>query len=141
MIYFNIWCASKEYLRKFHSINWPKHYLLTIIKLMKILSSRAKIEENYLISNYTSTSSVVTSNSNDGIRVEVIDSVYQFRTDMKIPKLGLMMVGWGGNNGTTITGGILANKHNITWEDKKGIHEPNFLGSVTQASTMKIACT
>ena len=51
------------------------------------------------------------------------------------------MVGWGGNNGTTITGGILANKHNITWEDKKGIHEPNFLGSVTQASTMKIACT
>ncbi len=108
---------------------------------MKIISSKAKIEDNYLISNYTSSTSVVTNNSNDGIRVEVIDNVYQFRTDVKVPKLGLMMVGWGGNNGTTITGGILANKHNITWEDKKGVHEPNFLGSVTQAASLKIACT
>lgn len=52
-----------------------------------------------------------------------------------------MMVGLGGNNGTTITGGILANKYGITWTDKKGEHSPNFLGSVTQSSTMKIACT
>jgi len=29
---------------------------------------------------------------------------------LNIPKLGLMMVGIGGNNGTTLTSGILANK-------------------------------
>jgi myo-inositol-1-phosphate synthase len=52
-----------------------------------------------------------------------------------------MMVGLGGNNGTTIAGGLLANKHKLTWTDKKGEHTPNFLGSVTQSSTMKIACT
>lgn len=108
---------------------------------MKIISSRAKIEDNHLVSSYTSSTSVITSNSNDGIRVEVIDNVYEFKTDLKIPKLGLMMVGWGGNNGTTITGGILANKMKITWEDKKGVHEPNFLGSLTQSSSLKIACT
>ena len=51
------------------------------------------------------------------------------------------MVGLGGNNGTTIAGGLLANKHKLTWIDKKGEHTPNFLGSVTQSSTMKIACT
>jgi len=39
---------------------------------------------------------------------------------MKAPKTGVMLVGWGGNNGTTFTGGILANKHNITWHNKKG---------------------
>ncbi len=30
------------------------------------------------------------------------------------------MVGFGGNNGSTILGGILANKHRITWMNKKG---------------------
>lgn len=108
---------------------------------MKILTSRAKIEDNHLISNYTNSTSVVTSTLNDGIQIDVVDKTYQFKTDMKVPKLGLMMVGWGGNNGTTITGGFFANKFNIAWEDKKRIHSPNFLGSVTQSSTMKIACT
>ena len=32
---------------------------------------------------------------------------------MKVTKLGIMLVGWGGNNGTTFTGGLLANKHGI----------------------------
>lgn len=42
------------------------------------------------------------------------------KTARKVPKLGLMMVGWGGNNGTTVTAGLLANKHNISWETKVG---------------------
>lgn len=32
-----------------------------------------------------------------------------------------MLVGWGGNNGTTVTAGILANKFNIQWNTKKGL--------------------
>ena len=43
---------------------------------------------------------------------------YQFRTKRKVPKLGLMLVGWGGNNGSTCTAGILANKVEIEWETK-----------------------
>jgi len=38
---------------------------------------------------------------------------------MKVPKLGVMLVGWGGNNGTTFTGGLLANQHKITWNTKE----------------------
>lgn len=63
---------------------------------------------------------------------------YTFKTHMKIPKLGIMLVGLGGNNGTTFTAGILANKHNITWNTKHGIQKPNFYGSITQASVTKI---
>ena len=47
-------------------------------------------------------------------------------------------LGWGGNNGTTITAGILANKHKMTWETKEGKHEADFVGSLTQASTVRI---
>jgi myo-inositol-1-phosphate synthase len=49
-----------------------------------------------------------------------------------------MLVGWGGNNGSTVTAGMLANKHNITWQTKEGEQTPNYFGSVTQASSIKL---
>lgn len=63
---------------------------------------------------------------------------YEFVTDKRVPKLGVMLVGWGGNNGTTVTAGVLANKFNITWQTKTGLQKPNYYGSLTQASTMRV---
>ncbi|KAL4426816.1 hypothetical protein ABPG77_006602 [Micractinium sp. CCAP 211/92] len=63
---------------------------------------------------------------------------YTFKTDTRVPKLGVMLVGWGGNNGTTVTGGILANKHGITWMTKDGLKKPNYFGSLTHAATVRI---
>jgi len=48
----------------------------------------------------------------------------------------VLLVGWGGNNGCTVTAGILANRLGITWQDKDGIHRPDYFGSLTQASTL-----
>ncbi|CAG7911598.1 unnamed protein product [Brassica rapa] len=31
---------------------------------------------------------------------------YEFKTDTHVPKLGVMLVGWGGNNGSTLTSSI-----------------------------------
>ena len=59
---------------------------------------------------------------------------------MNVPKTGVMLVGWGGNNGTTITAGILANKQKLKWNDKKGEKDSNWYGSITQCSTVKIGC-
>lgn len=53
-------------------------------------------------------------------------SVLQIRTERKVPKLGVMLVGWGGNNGSTVTAAILANKHQISWQTKDGLKEPNW---------------
>jgi myo-inositol-1-phosphate synthase len=33
-----------------------------------------------------------------------------------------MLVGWGGNNGSTVTGAIIANRDNLTWM-RKGTKE------------------
>ena len=49
-----------------------------------------------------------------------------------------MMVGWGGNNGSTLTGGILANKHGLTWMTRSGLQTPNYFGSLTQAATCRV---
>jgi myo-inositol-1-phosphate synthase len=35
---------------------------------------------------------------------------YNFRTTTTVPKLGVMLVGWGGNNGSTLTAGVIANR-------------------------------
>lgn len=59
-------------------------------------------------------------------------------TESKVPKLGVMLVGLGGNNGTTFTAGILANKKKTTWESRTGTHEANFYGSFTQSATTHV---
>mmetsp|Transcript_10632 Transcript_10632/g.19172 ORF Transcript_10632/g.19172 Transcript_10632/m.19172 type:complete len:523 (-) Transcript_10632:1989-3557(-) len=78
-------------------------------------------------------------------QVEVIDheavvvpkeQKWNFRTERNVPKLGVMLVGWGGNNGTTVTAGILANREGITWRTKEGVAHPNYYGSVVMASTV-----
>lgn len=63
---------------------------------------------------------------------------YTFRTQRKVPRVGMMLVGWGGNNGSTVTAGIIANKKNITWRTKEGVRKPNYWGSVTQTSTVRV---
>lgn len=70
--------------------------------------------------------------------VKPVSETYEFRTQRTVPKLGVMLVGWGGNNGTTLTAGILANKHGITWMTKDGLRKPNYWGSLTQASTVRV---
>jgi myo-inositol-1-phosphate synthase len=61
-----------------------------------------------------------------------------FRTKRKVPKAGVMLVGWGGNNGTTVTAGIIANKHGISWHTKEGVRNPDYFGSLTQSTTIRV---
>ncbi|KAI0315166.1 hypothetical protein OF83DRAFT_1174085 [Amylostereum chailletii] len=63
---------------------------------------------------------------------------FEFRTARKVPKTGLMLVGMGGNNGTTLVATILANRHNISWHNKSSIQSPNYIGSLLRASTVRL---
>ncbi|XP_064457877.1 inositol-3-phosphate synthase 1-A-like [Ornithodoros turicata] len=79
--------------------------------------------------------------------VKVEDKVYRvrprdvrmtFRTKRRVPKLGVMLVGWGGNNGSTVTAAVLANKMNLSWRTKEKVQKANYYGSITQASTVNL---
>jgi myo-inositol-1-phosphate synthase len=79
------------------------------------------------------------SSAGDGkIIVRPETKLLTFKTSKKVPKLGVMLVGWGGNNGSTITASILANKQSISWETRRGIQKPNWYGSIMMASTIRI---
>jgi len=66
------------------------------------------------------------------------ETIYDFKVDRKIPKTGVMLVGWGGNNGTTVTAGIIANRRGLVWETREGPRAANYYGSVIMSSTMKL---
>ncbi len=76
--------------------------------------------------------------STGAVKVSPVNISYEFKVDRKVPKLGLLMVGWGGNNGSTLTASILANKKKVSWRTKEGEQEPNYFGSVTQSSTLRL---
>ena len=59
---------------------------------------------------------------NEEMNEQVVNKlVHEIKTQAKVPKLGVMLVGLGGNNGSTFTAGVLANKKGQTWETKEGI--------------------
>ena len=49
-----------------------------------------------------------------------------------------MLVGLGGNNGSTLVAGILANKNKLEWETKNGTVKANYYGSFTQSATCHV---
>lgn len=63
---------------------------------------------------------------------------FTFQTERTVPKLGVMLVGLGGNNGSTLVGSCIANKEGLTWMTKEGVRTPNYWGSITQATTVRI---
>lgn len=74
----------------------------------------------------------------NGTYGKISEKKYKFKTKRDTGKVGLMLVGMGGNNGTTIIGGLLANKFQIKWNTKKGQQEANMYGSMTQNSSIKV---
>jgi len=57
------------------------------------------------------------------------------KTERKVPRVGVMLVGLGGNNGSTFTAGIVANRDKLSWLTKNGEQKANFYGSFTQSAT------
>ncbi|KAJ7475734.1 hypothetical protein FB451DRAFT_1244567 [Mycena latifolia] len=76
--------------------------------------------------------------SNGQFTVTPTAQSYEFQTKKEVAKTGLMMIGVGGNNGSTLCATILANRHNITWHTKSGVQQPNYIGSLLRASTVRI---
>ena len=59
-------------------------------------------------------------------------------SETKNSKLGVMLVGMGGNNGSTFVSSILACQNNIEWENKNGNNKIDFFGSLYQYGNINI---
>ncbi|KAF8320241.1 hypothetical protein F5887DRAFT_1289841 [Amanita rubescens] len=70
--------------------------------------------------------------------VQPTSQTFEFQTLRKVSRTGLMLIGMGGNNGSTLCATILANQHNIVWHTKEGVQQPNYIGSMLRASTVQV---
>ena len=92
-----------------------------LCKKLTIKSPNVEITENVIKSKYEYATTKMTPGSGDSEWVvEPHKEMFEFTLDRKVPKLGLMLVGLGGNNGTTVATGIIANRDRLNWETKEG---------------------
>jgi myo-inositol-1-phosphate synthase len=111
------------------------------IENFKVESPNVKYTETEIQSVYSyETTELVHENRNNTYEwiVKPKTVKYEFKTQTNVPKLGVMLVGWGGNNGSTLTGGVIANREGISWATKDKIQQANYFGSLTQASAIRV---
>ncbi|KAK9421441.1 putative inositol-3-phosphate synthase [Seiridium unicorne] len=106
--------------------------------LFKVESPNVVYTDCEIHSKYTYRTTSVTKNANGKYVATPKETIYDFKVDRKVPKTGMMLVGWGGNNGTTVTAGIIANRRSLSWETREGPRAANYYGSVIMGSTMKL---
>jgi myo-inositol-1-phosphate synthase len=106
--------------------------------LFTVNSPNVKYTDQEINSKYTYRTTKVDVDANGKYTATPLETQYDFKVDRKVPKVGMMLVGWGGNNGTTVTAGIIANRRNLVWDTKEGPREANYYGSVVMGSTMKL---
>ncbi|XP_036334056.1 inositol-3-phosphate synthase [Rhagoletis pomonella] len=105
---------------------------------LEVISPKVQISDNYIETDYEYQTSHVRHTANGKIQVHPETTTLKIRTDRHVPKLGLMLVGWGGNNGSTLTAALEANRRHLQWRKRTGVQKANWFGSITQASTVLI---
>lgn len=91
-----------------------------------------------LVSEFSYRRNQITRTPAGGIVVKPQVHEYQFKTQLKPAKTGLLLVGLGGNNGSTVTGAVVANRERISWRTRTGEQSANYWGSITQATTVHL---
>ena len=90
-------------------------------------SPHVKTEEGSLISTYSYRKNHLEKTAS-GIKVSPKEHKYTFKTQLQPKKTGVLLVGMGGNNGSTSIGAIIANKKNMSWRTKDGVQTANYFG-------------
>ena len=74
----------------------------------------------------------------DGDNFTILNNKVNIRTHLKNSRIGVLLVGIGGNNGSTFTASILARQKDVEWENKNGKHKVKFLGSIYEYGSINI---
>jgi len=101
----------------------------------RVESPNLRIQDDVMFSKYEYHTSTVETTSEGKCFVKPSVKSFEFKTELKTPKTGVMIVGLGGNNGTTVTCGVLANKQKLSWLTRTGKVSANYYGSLTQCAT------
>ncbi|EFR01942.1 inositol-3-phosphate synthase [Nannizzia gypsea CBS 118893] len=106
--------------------------------LFKVESPNVVYTDDEINTKYVYRTTAVTKSEDGKFIATPKETVYDFKVDRKVGKTGVMMIGLGGNNGSTVTAGIIANRRGLTWDTREGKRSANYYGSLIMASTVKL---
>eukprot|EP00121_Abeoforma_whisleri_P011414 Awhi_evm1s10526 len=112
----------------------------TVVTKEDVNSPNVEYVNDDVVSKFSYENTTVVTKEDGSIEATPTSTEYVFKTNTKVPKMGLMLVGWGGNNGSTLTASIHANRANMEWKTREGTQESNYFGSLMMASTTKLGC-
>ncbi|ETN38302.1 uncharacterized protein HMPREF1541_06333 [Cyphellophora europaea CBS 101466] len=115
----------------------PAEYIDPKQELFVVNSPDVQYSGEQIQSKYVYRTTAVSKSGNSYVATPK-ETKYDFKVDRKVGKVGVMLVGLGGNNGTTVTAGILANKRGLVFDTKEGPRASNYYGSLVMGSTMKL---
>ncbi|KAF2137514.1 uncharacterized protein K452DRAFT_321751 [Aplosporella prunicola CBS 121167] len=107
-------------------------------ELFLVDSPNVEYTDTEIKSKYTYRTTSIARNADGRMVATPRATEYDFKVERKVPRVGMMLVGWGGNNGTTVTAGIIANRRGLEWETREGKRGSNYYGSMIMASTIKL---
>ncbi|XP_052872601.1 inositol-3-phosphate synthase [Anopheles cruzii] len=107
-----------------------------MVSELKVLSPNVRYSDEHIEVDYQYQTTTVVSAGPSGYTVKPETTELNIRTERRVPRLGLMLVGWGGNNGSTLTAALDANKRSLEWRTRQGVQQANWYGSITQSSTV-----
>ncbi|XP_022228941.2 inositol-3-phosphate synthase [Drosophila obscura] len=105
---------------------------------LEIISPKVRVDDDFIETDYEYQTSHVKRTASGQLQVHPQTTALKIRTGRQVPKLGVMLVGWGGNNGSTLTAALEANRRQLKWRKRTGVQQANWFGSITQASTVLI---
>jgi myo-inositol-1-phosphate synthase len=106
--------------------------------LFTVNSPNVTYTDDHINTKYVYRTTAVSKAENGKFVASPKETTYDFKVDRKVPKTGMMLVGWGGNNGSTVTAGIIANRRGLVWDTREGPRAANYYGSVIMGSTIKL---
>ncbi|CRH00550.1 inositol-3-phosphate synthase, putative [Plasmodium relictum] len=99
-----------------------------------------KEDEDFTYSTYEHVETEIEKCADGNIVCNKNKRIYEIMVEKikKEKKLGVLIVGIGGNNSTTLLGGICANSKNLTYINKCDLKKANYLGSVFLSSNIRL---
>ena len=106
--------------------------------LFTVNSPNVVYTDGEILSKYTYRTTSVAKTEEGKYVATPKETVYDFKVKRNVGKVGMMLIGWGGNNGSTVTAGIIANRRGLVWDTREGKRTANYYGSVVMSSTIKL---
>lgn len=111
---------------------------MVFVANFQVSGSHVRCSQSAIETDFDYTTTTVITDENGLAQATPNHERYTFRTQTSVGRVGVMLVGWGGNNGSTVTGAVIANRHNISWNTKDGPKHSNYFGSLTMSSTIRV---